>query len=279
MINSSSPVIIIGMHRSGTTLLANIFHEYGIFMGSQMEQNSEAIGFLKINEYLLKKNNASWFNPVPYLNEKNYQQELQYTKNKLKNKGFKKKYFGDKVNENCNEYHWGWKDPRNTFTLNIWEKIFPNAKIVHIYRNPIDVANSLMVREKKFTKKGMLKWYFNVLKNYCKSGLYVQRSEELSDIKVGINLWKNYLEKAFSINKNIIHMKYEDLLSHPELELKKIFEFLNIDCDNVRLKEIIKNIDGKRKYAFISNEILRKVYKGIQKDSMIKRLGYDEIIL
>src|SRR5262249_51761949 len=42
---------------------------------------------------------------------------------------------------------WGWKDPRNTYTLPIWLDVFPHAKVVHVYRHGVDVAHSLRVRQ------------------------------------------------------------------------------------------------------------------------------------
>ncbi len=30
---------------------------------------------------------------------------------------------------------WGWKDPRNTFTLPMWLSIFPKARVLHVLRN------------------------------------------------------------------------------------------------------------------------------------------------
>ncbi len=41
---------------------------------------------------------------------------------------------------------WGWKDPRNTFTLPMWLKVFPNAKVIHVLRDKESVARSLMKR-------------------------------------------------------------------------------------------------------------------------------------
>ncbi|MEZ5023867.1 MAG: sulfotransferase [Chitinophagales bacterium] len=44
---------------------------------------------------------------------------------------------------------WGWKEPRNSFTLEFYKELFPDAKIIHIYRNPIDSANSYLKRDRK----------------------------------------------------------------------------------------------------------------------------------
>jgi len=45
---------------------------------------------------------------------------------------------------------WRWKNSRNTFTIDIWIKVFPNAKLIHMYRNLIDVAESLRKRALKY---------------------------------------------------------------------------------------------------------------------------------
>lgn len=33
--------------------------------------------------------------------------------------------------------HWGWKDPRNVYTLGLWLIQFPNARVIHIIRSGI----------------------------------------------------------------------------------------------------------------------------------------------
>ena len=58
------PVIIIGMHRSGTTLLSKLLENAGIFMGNKKEINNEALFFLKFNEYIFKQASASWDSPI-----------------------------------------------------------------------------------------------------------------------------------------------------------------------------------------------------------------------
>ena len=40
------PIIIIGMHRSGTTLLSKLLEKCGVFMGTKKEENNESIFFL-----------------------------------------------------------------------------------------------------------------------------------------------------------------------------------------------------------------------------------------
>ncbi len=54
-----SPVIIIGMHRTGTSMITKLLEEYGIYFGSLKEHHNEAIFFLKINEKILEICNSA----------------------------------------------------------------------------------------------------------------------------------------------------------------------------------------------------------------------------
>jgi hypothetical protein len=52
---------------------------------------------------------------------------------------------------------WGFKDPRLCVVLPLYLKLFPKAQVVHIRRNPNDVAASLGKRKKRMSvKKGIL---------------------------------------------------------------------------------------------------------------------------
>ncbi|MCK5222563.1 MAG: sulfotransferase, partial [Candidatus Aminicenantes bacterium] len=186
-----------------------------------------------------------------------------------------KKFWPDSYNKNG---LWGWKDPRNTITLNIWREFFPDAKVIHIYRNPVDVAASMMNREKRFTKNGRLKWHYNVLKYYIKWGVVAKRDPALMDIFRGIKLWEFYVKRAFLFKDNIIHIKYEDLLGNPTDVLSGVFDFLSIEKDRIHIELITNSIDKKRKYAFLSEKDLIDVYKSIKENEFIKLLGYNNIL-
>lgn len=60
----------------------------------------------------------------------------------------RKLFLGDKYSKYNNikdlDIPWGWKDPKNSFTIDLWKEIFPNAKVLHIYRNPIDSISSFI---------------------------------------------------------------------------------------------------------------------------------------
>ena len=63
------PVVVIGMHRSGTGMLARALHECGVFMGRERSSHDEALFFLRINQRIFRLAHADWDNPgaVRYL--------------------------------------------------------------------------------------------------------------------------------------------------------------------------------------------------------------------
>ena len=73
-----TPIIIIGMHRSGTTMLSKILENSGVFLGNNKDINNEALFFQKINTWFMRQVYASWDNPEPMLHMN--QNELNYLK-------------------------------------------------------------------------------------------------------------------------------------------------------------------------------------------------------
>ena len=275
------PVVVIGMHRSGTSMLTRFLNNYHIFMGEKVDQNGEAISFLKINEKIMHMCDSTWFN-VKKLDKQLYIRQDEFVELYLaliESKKHQKSFFGNNdIDKMENDYSWGWKDPRNTLMIDIIKKIFPRAKIIHIYRNPIDVANSLKVREKKFTSAGKLKWYYNVLKNYLRKGIYVERSPELENLNCGIKLWFEYVDKAFKYDGDIMHIRYENFLDSSDKIFEKICEFLNLEIDQAKIDDICNSINKDRKYSFINDDELVTYYKTIQNDELIKKLNYHKIV-
>ena len=46
----NAPIILLGMHRSGTSMIAGMLEELGLFMGNHKDRNNEAFLFMKLNE-------------------------------------------------------------------------------------------------------------------------------------------------------------------------------------------------------------------------------------
>ena len=279
MINKSKPIIIIGMHRSGTSMLSRILHEEGIFFGINVECNNEAIPYLRCNEEIFAKNNSDWFNVGELKGNilKSKESSIQIAKNALQD-SFKNEYFKNSGNKPLVDFdNWGWKDPRNTFTLDIWREIYPAAKVIHIYRNPVDVAMSLRNREVKFDNGTALSWIYHTQKFKFKHGFYVSRCPSLKNLENGYKLWESYVTEALS-KKEVLHIKYEDLLTNRWLELDKIFNWLQIERDGKSFKSGDFEIDNSRKFNFTECADACNFYNSIKNNELTKYLGYHKII-
>lgn len=183
------PVIIIGMHRSGSSMLSRLLNRSGIFMGLFQEHNAEALRFLKINRLLLKEQGGDWLDPVEvHSTEQNFP-----TNDSLYREHFKLGIESQWYRRWLYNYPWGWKDPRNTFTLGYWLNRFPEAKVVHIHRDGRQVAMSLFRRN--------------------------QREGEINDPRLddplyGFTIWEKYIEqveKWRSQGVNFLDLEYEEV--------------------------------------------------------------------
>jgi hypothetical protein len=286
MSKTKAPLIIIGMHRSGTSLIAGLLHKAGIFMGYKQDDNNESVFFQRLNEFIFRQANASWDNPHNFLfidqSFKDYARRLI----ELHLKGLRRvqylgplRFFRYKTIKDI-DFPWGWKDPRNTFTVDIWKEIFPEARIVHVFRNPVDVAESLKNREHRLRNKGLgLK--ARVKEFLLKGKVYPCWSVRVLDILEGINLWCQYTEKALSLDKEfgdrILHIRYETLLETPEESFKRILKFAGFDMSK-DISIIVREVKKDRRYAFLNNGELLSVYEKIKDLESVKRLGYHTII-
>ena len=281
------PVIIIGMHRSGTTMLSKILEKLGIFMGWRKEENNEALFFLRFNDWILKQANATWDNPYNYkIADENFKRVMIEAAKKYINSLRLIEYLGfpgylKYRNLRNLDFPWGWKDPRNTFTVDIWIKIFPDAKLIHIYRNPIDVAESL--RQRAISYRNEFKWDLKKeIKLLLRRGfIRYGDSARVVNIYEGIKLWKEYIIRAFEIDEtnklNMLHIKYEDFIESPFENIKIILNRINIEYNEDQVKNIIKDINVSRKHAFLSKQELIDIYKTIEEDELVFKLGYKNL--
>jgi hypothetical protein len=61
------PVIILGMHRSGTSMVSELLDQLGLFVGKELQDDHESTYFLDLNDIILSRVNASWDHPLPVL--------------------------------------------------------------------------------------------------------------------------------------------------------------------------------------------------------------------
>lgn len=280
---AKQPVIIIGMHRSGTTLLTELLEKCGLFVGQKKFGNKEAIFFQEINRWWLFQAGTTWDNPNAF----------QYTHPTFLTQAEKvfewrskshhlQKYLGlakaiqYRNLKNLN-FEWGWKDPVNSITLDIWMKIFPDARIVNITRNPLDVAMSLKTREESRIKQyGETSTLSNREKDLTYKPAYNQ-SYRVLDIKEGVKLAIEYLDitkKSLVKYKDHYQLRYEDLLSDPLHQIKELSTFLNLNTEDRLLAEAAENINPGQANKFLHNSELGELYSKMNLKSLFAEYGF-----
>jgi len=269
------PIIIIGMSRSGTGALTKMLEGLGLFVGFAKERNHEALFFEKLNKWLLYQCSGGLENPktVTYLLEDeesrrlfvNFLRFIMKTPLAISFLGIRK-YFRYYTPANL-DIPWGWKDPRNTYTLPIWLDIFPAAKVIHIIRHGVDVVHSLQLRREKGLSRlrdrhrrfKSLYWFYLAIKFVQRRGTFVDL--RCSSMEEALNMWEEYIQEARShvnrLNEMAIEIKYEDLLAEPVRVLKDAADFCELNATVREIELATQDLRRDRAYAYLSDPILK----------------------
>jgi hypothetical protein len=261
------PVIFIGMHRSGTSMLGRLLEELGMFFGARKDENNEALFFQELNDWLLGQCGARWdapaaFNAYFWRNDEVIKLTELYIRNLMASPRYIQ-FLGARrfVSGGIGGLNtpWGWKDPRNTFTLPLWLRIFPNAKVVSIERNGVDVAQSLRAREAKILKDAPSFYRKHRLAFFLrprKSGF--AHSPRCLVLEDGFTLWEEYTSQAGSMiaqlpADRVLALRYEEVLENPIKWLGETANFCGLEVSNTQLENAVKTIRADRAKAYESD--------------------------
>jgi len=212
---SDDPVIVLGMHHSGTSILAEILHRNGVFMQANMPHHESKFFTIKINDEMIMGGGANWANN-PIMPVAEVMAKLDDVRKQVERKALVK------YMEAGYDGHspWGFKDPRTCVTLPLYLEIFPNAQLLHIIRDEKDVAISLAASDKK--------------------GLGI-----ISDLDFWMDLQRQYVGRAREFgtrHKHYHELRYEDFCRHPVEVMKEVFAYLNLDFSEVAEQFLEKNV-------------------------------------
>jgi hypothetical protein len=265
------PIIFIGMHRSGTSMLGRLLEELGLFAGTRKDENNEALFFQEINTWLLGQCGARWDVPAAssYLwkHEKglpwieSYIQTILDSPRSIRFLGLQRFFAGGIKSLNS---PWGWKDPRNTFTLPMWLRIFPQAKVISIERHGVDVAQSLRERESRNLDQATGKFarYRLLVFVRPKGGGFVE-SPRCTFLDGGFSLWQEYTAQARAMIEQLpaersLALRYEDLLENPIEHMRVSADFCGLKASDQRLHEVVAGIKADRANSYASDLELRQ---------------------
>ncbi|MDH5711299.1 MAG: hypothetical protein OEZ15_06505, partial [Gammaproteobacteria bacterium] len=208
----SSIVLVVGMHRSGTSVLMRGLKTLGIEIGEEFHDPAadNAKGFwedkdvLALNEKILRSLGCRWdsIRPVPLAS---LQGEMFQALRKQAREILRKK--------KGNTEFWGIKDPRFSRLLPFWIPIFEEAGaqtyLVMSIRHPVSIARSLAVRD--------------------------QISEEKSSL-LCLSHWIDVLQSNYA--DKLIVIDYDDFVTKSEAKLTDIAGRLNINVTSEIKKSI-----------------------------------------
>ncbi|MEM7310975.1 MAG: sulfotransferase [Planctomycetota bacterium] len=280
-----SPILILGMHRSGTSMLTSMLADLGLFLGKRLDSNHESTFFQGLNDWVLRSAGGSWERPEAI-------DEL-LTKPKLR--GLTRDYLDGMLRSprvasflGLAAYlkhrrpmelpgPWGFKDPRTTFTLPLWLELFPDARVVHVRRHGVDVASSLKTRQERslahaaevHAKRRGLYWL------RPKRGGFAHTVRALT-LAGGFALWEEYMREAdrhlAQLGERACDVRYEDFLAAPERELTRAAEFCGLTPSADEVRRITAGVRPDRAFAWRKDDEL--VRFGAEVEARLAECGY-----
>lgn len=204
MSDMAHAVCILGMHRSGTSLLASLLDRLGVYFGPVDDFLApnfanpagywELEAIVQTHDAIFEELSRSWDTVFPLPEGWYREPRIRPHRERLE----------EVVARTFSEHDvFGWKDPRTCLTLPLWKEILESLEIpvqyVMVFRNPLDVARSLAERD-GFETVG------------------------------GLGLWLHYNLRMLTETRGLarIAVRYEDLLDPKGEEVKRLSEALSL---------------------------------------------------
>ncbi|MQY48143.1 hypothetical protein GAO09_19060 [Rhizobiales bacterium RZME27] len=202
----SQLVVVLGMHRSGTSVITRGLEVAGVHLGQALMPEAEGnnakgfwedLEFVALNEEMLQRIGREWYSLAPV-----QRPEVDY----LCDRGYLTRALKLIRSRLAHHRSFAFKDPRTTKLLPFWERVFDAAgvdvRFVLALRNPMAVAESLVNRDGFSPEMSYFLWAEHVV-----SGLSYR------------GRWPT------------IAVNYDVVLEHPEQELRRLAKWLGHDFD------------------------------------------------
>lgn len=189
-------IVVLGMHRSGTSLTAGILNALGVHLGKKLigATSSNPLGhfenaeFVELNDTLLLSANGDGAHP-PRLSElaairDRFAQRIQH------------------LIARSERDLWGWKDPRTSLTISLYFPFLRNPYFILCKRNSVQIAESLQKR----------------------SGVRIEEGLRIA------RAYEERMKEFFERNRGLkmLEISYEEMLAHAQDTVEKLIAFLEL---------------------------------------------------
>jgi len=234
-------------------------------MGFRREANEEATFFRRLNDAILNRHGALWNHPTPikalldnHAALKLLSQEMYRKINQLP----ALEYWGPLLRTGVQQKYpyWGWKDPRMSVVLPVWLESFPEATIIQVIRNGVDVASSLKNRDIRMREEKRR----NLPIDY-------------PSLMINFQLWCDYM--AFSDSaihhrrRNTFIIRYESLLESPQSIISDLGAFLGLETP----ASLAGLVNTTRKHAFLDDSESFELYQQVKDHPYMVKYNYHHI--
>ena len=216
------PVIVLGMHHSGTSILAEVLHRHGVFMHANMRHFESRFFTSTVNNRAVMGGGGNWAaNPIMPVDA--VLAKLDDVRKLIEKKAYRR--YADAGYDGRSR--WGFKDPRTCVVLPLYLKLYPNARLLHIVRDEEDVASSLARSNKK--------------------GVGVK-----PDPAFWAELWRQHVGRAREYGRRHPHyyeFRYEDFCQRPVEVARPIFAYLELPFSAAAERFVRQNVHADKQTA------------------------------
>ena len=206
-------VVVLGLARSGTSVVTGILRTLGVNMGSSVPDKANPYGSFEDRDFAeLHKKIFDLAGKKTYWNPPSPETllALQEQCDSLIREVIAKKNLAGPL--------WGWKHPRTILTLDLFLPYLENPHLIAIFRNPLGIAKSSVEHTKNYVSDKVDFFQALRLVNFYSVELckVLERHRELPTITVA----------------------FEDVVSHPMAEAARLANFLQLELTEEKKKEL-----------------------------------------
>lgn len=233
-LKSALPVVVLGMHKSGTTLIADMLHHSGIAMiedsstggyddGNKMERES----CRRLNVDLLNCENKLSVNIVNVLNLEAVSAEYWKAGRDLVD--------GMQITGNG----WGFKDPRTLLTFSFWNVLLPHCKYIGVFRDPVEVFQHYARRPGRRWILSDPFYLLNAVKAWC--------------------IYNSHLLEIIRSGEDLFLIEYADLMNG-DVALGQMAQYIGLPIEDLRNEKMRRSLPFETKGFLIAQTLVNQLF-------------------